>query len=156
MTNTSILKVAFVGSGAINFGGAEGPWDHSERLERIGSVQFVGIVDPLVDKARQVLQAKINASHGNMYSECQVYATAEEMLKEKQPDAVLVGTPPNTRGSMHPEKALELFFLKNGIHTFIEKPLSSLPPEDLEPYVRSVTETASAARLITSVGYMFR
>ena len=29
----SVVHVGFVGSGAVNFGGAEGPWDHSKRLQ---------------------------------------------------------------------------------------------------------------------------
>ena len=53
-----VLKIAFVGAGAIHFGGAEMPWDHASRLEKLGGVKFVAIVDPLVDKAKAVLEAR--------------------------------------------------------------------------------------------------
>ena len=40
-----ILQVAFIGAGAINFGGAEGPWDHATRLEKLGGVEVRVLVN---------------------------------------------------------------------------------------------------------------
>ena len=48
------LRVLFIGAGAVNFGGAEGPWDHSRRLEGEGGVLIVAIADPDTPKAEQV------------------------------------------------------------------------------------------------------
>ena len=50
------MKIAFVGAGAVNFGGTEGPWDHATRLERIKGLEVVAIVDPLTEKALQVCE----------------------------------------------------------------------------------------------------
>ena len=50
------LRVLFIGAGAVNFGGAEGPWDHSRRLEGEGGVHIVAIADPDLPKAKQVQQ----------------------------------------------------------------------------------------------------
>jgi len=33
-----IVKVAFIGAGCVNFGGAEGPWDHASRIENMAKV----------------------------------------------------------------------------------------------------------------------
>ena len=38
------LRVLFIGAGAVNFGGAEGPWDNSRRLEGEGGVLIVAII----------------------------------------------------------------------------------------------------------------
>ena len=35
------LRIAFIGAGGVNFGGAEGPWDHASRLEQVGGVVVV-------------------------------------------------------------------------------------------------------------------
>ena len=48
------LRVLFIGAGAVNFGGAEGPWDNSRRLEGEGGVLIVAIADPDTPKAEQV------------------------------------------------------------------------------------------------------
>ena len=37
--SSPVLRVGFVGAGAVNFGGPEGPWDHATRLEKIGGVE---------------------------------------------------------------------------------------------------------------------
>ncbi|KAG2523976.1 hypothetical protein BBO99_00005077 [Phytophthora kernoviae] len=50
-------RVALVGAGAVNFGGAEGPWDHASRLEKLGAV-VVAVVDPLTDKAQEKVDAR--------------------------------------------------------------------------------------------------
>lgn len=57
-----LLRVLFIGAGAVNFGGAEGPWDHSRRLEKLGGVEVVAIADPDLKKARAVLQKKLSES----------------------------------------------------------------------------------------------
>lgn len=90
----SVLRIAFVGSGAVNFGGAEGPWDHSARVERLGGVEVVAIVDPLEDKARAVLEQKQAGPHGDLYKNCVVLASCSEaiaMEDERRPQAVFIG-----------------------------------------------------------------
>ena len=90
----SVLRVAFVGSGAVNFGGTEGPWDHSARLERLGGVEVVAIVDPLVGKARAVLERKLAGPHCDLYRDCIVLASCSEvfaMKEERRPQAAFIG-----------------------------------------------------------------
>ncbi len=48
------MKIAFVGAGAVNFGGKEGPWDHASRLQKVPGVEVVAIVDPWTERASQV------------------------------------------------------------------------------------------------------
>ena len=52
------LRIAFIGAGGVNFGGAEGPWDHASRLEKIGDVSVAGVADPDTARATRVLQAR--------------------------------------------------------------------------------------------------
>ena len=61
------IRIAFIGAGAVNFGGAEGPWDHATRIEKLHltrkqfeslqNVDFsvVGIADPDIERAMKVL-----------------------------------------------------------------------------------------------------
>ncbi len=51
---------------------------------------------------------------------------------------------------------IELQCLRAGVHIFVEKPVSVLPPEDFSPYVRAVEEARKERGLVLSVGYMFR
>ncbi len=68
----------------------------------------------------------------------------------------MVGVPPLYHGSMEQPLDIELQCLKAGVHIFVEKPVSVLPPEDFSPYVRAVEETQKERGLVLSVGYMFR
>lgn len=152
----SKIRIGFIGSGAVNFGGAEGPWDHASRLEKMDDVTFVGIADPVVEKARNVLEARKNGDHGSMYSECTVYDNYKTMLAEAKPKAVFIGIPPSKHGSCDDEKAVELFCVRAGVHCFIEKPLSVSPPQDVEKYGRELAAAQMDTGAIVSVGYMFR
>lgn len=90
----SVLRIAFVGSGTVNFGDTEGPWDHSARIERLGGVEVVAIVDPLVDKARAVLERKLAGPHHLLYKDCVVLASCSEvfaMEEERKPQAAFIG-----------------------------------------------------------------
>lgn len=92
MAADSIINVCFVGSGIVNFGGSENPWNHSIRLEKIGGIKVVAIVDPLTDKAREILQRKLSDSHTSpFYKECCIYPTVGDALKEKQFQVAFIG-----------------------------------------------------------------
>ena len=86
------LRLMFIGSGAVNFGGAEGPWDHSRRLEQLRGVKVVAIADPLVSKAEEVLQRKLSEPHADLYRECKVYADYKEALAAVKPDIAFIGS----------------------------------------------------------------
>ena len=117
-------------------------------------IQFVAIVDPLVDKARLVLQTRKSSSYGNMYSECVIYPTLEEFLRVKSADAVLIGIPPVFRGSL--ERDVEVKCLEAGLHCFIEKPISVTEPNEFAKYCDKLVKTQKQKNAIASVGYMFR
>lgn len=86
------LRVCFVGAGAVNFGGAEGPWNHSKRLEQLGGVDVVAIVDLDTKKAKAVLEQKKDGSHSSLYSNCVVYSDCTTALRECKFDVAFIGT----------------------------------------------------------------
>lgn len=65
-----------------------------------------------------------------------------------------IGLPPFCHGSFSND--IELQLLKNGIHVFVEKPVSVIAPEKFRLYVDAVERLASNNRCVVSVGYMFR
>ena len=66
------------------------------------------------------------------------------------------GVPPFYHGSLESSKDIELQCLRAGVHVFVEKPLSVVPPEQFSAYVQAVEEVQKGSGLILSVGYMFR
>ena len=75
----------------MNFGGAEGPWDHSRRLERLQGVRIVGIADPDRPKAEAVRAKKVNGDYAEVYGECAVYGDYKEAIKACKPDVAFIG-----------------------------------------------------------------
>lgn len=150
-----VLKIGFVGAGAINFGRAHLPWDHASRLEQLGGVDVIGIVDLDEKLASSILEKRQASKYGHYYKNCKIFKNYRSLI-ELRPDAVLIGIPPAYRGSFAEEKDLELQFARAGIHVFVEKPLSVLPPEEFMTYAKAVTDTAKEKNVIVSVGYMFR
>ena len=64
--------------------------------------------------------------------------------------------PPSYHGSLESPLDIEFQCLRSGLHIFIEKPLSVVPPKLLETYVHAVREMQSDKCVALSVGYMFR
>ena len=60
------------------------------------------------------------------------------------------------RRSHFPDKDLEMKLAEVGIHTFCEKPLTSLEPEEFANYSKTVSDSAKKKGIVLSVGYMFR
>ena len=85
------VRVLFIGAGAVNFGGAEGPWDHSRRLEQLEDVCVVAIVNRDRTKAERVLEEKLSGPHAKVYQECTVHADFREALKTCRPDVAFIG-----------------------------------------------------------------
>jgi len=149
------LRIAFIGAGGVNFGGAEGPWDHATRLEALGGVTVSAVADPDTARAERVLAARRAGAGGKMYAAAKVFGDFRAMLAAARPQAVFIGVPPNAHGAAEPPKDVELACAAAGVHMFIEKPLACLPPEDMAPVAAALAE-AAAGGLIVSVGYMFR
>ncbi|XP_033741441.1 uncharacterized protein UNK4.17-like [Pecten maximus] len=152
----TMLKIGFIGAGAIHFGRPEVPWDHASRLEKIGGMEVIGIVDPDTRRSDEVLKERLaSPDYGHMYTHCRLLTDYRELLGMK-PEVVFIGAPPAYRGSPIDGKNLELEFSRVGIHVFVEKPLSIVPPEEFSPYACSVSEACRANNIVLSVGYMFR
>ncbi|CAL4070016.1 unnamed protein product [Meganyctiphanes norvegica] len=156
MSSSKMLRVGFVGAGAVNFGGAEGPWDHASRLEQIPGVEVVGIADMDQDKAHKVLQARRAGQHAGIYSTCKIVSSVGELLSRCKPDAVILGVPPFVRGSLQKGKDLELQVIGAGVHLFCEKPMSVDEPENYAKYVDAINKMVNRTGVVLSVGYMFR
>jgi predicted dehydrogenase len=157
-----LLNVAFISAGGVNFGGPEGPWDHASRLEKIGGIEVVAIVEVDLERARKVLEKRRSSDlYGHMYAKTKVYTSVKAMLEDTQhpkPDAVFIGLPPHCHGSTKEPFDVEIQCAKVGIHLFIEKPLSCLPPDEVRS-TAEVLRNIQAERdekLVISVGYMLR
>ena len=87
----NVVRVLFIGAGAVNFGGAEGPWDHACRLEQLEDVCVVAIANRDRTKALRVLEEKLSGPHAEVYRECTVHADFREALKVCRPDVAFIG-----------------------------------------------------------------
>ncbi|KAK3100214.1 hypothetical protein FSP39_016423 [Pinctada imbricata] len=152
---SEVLRLGFIGAGAINFGRHPLPWDHASRLETIGGIDVVCIVDPDTAQAERVLKARKESAHSACYKNCKLFKELSGLISLK-PDAVFIGIPPAYRGSLASGKDIELQCVRAGINVFVEKPLSVAPPEEFEPYVEAVEKACKENGVVLSVGYMFR
>ncbi len=143
-----MLRIGFIGAGAVNFGGGEGPWDHASRLEQIEGLEVVGIADPNTAAAKARLAER---SHP-MYAGADVFGDYRELLETAKPDAVWIGVPPSVHGTLAAGRDIEVRCAAAGVHMFVEKPLSSHPAAT----VAQVAEAVSGSGVVCSVGYMFR
>ena len=155
MSEGEDIRVGFIGAGGVNFGGAEGPWDHASRLERIDGVAVVGVADLDLERAERALAAREAGPAAMKYAGAKAFADFREMLTEAAPDAVFIGLPPECHGSAEPPNDIELTCASAGVHIFLEKPLGSVSPEQLAPVVGGLAAAAERGQIV-SVGYMFR
>jgi predicted dehydrogenase len=150
-----MIKIGFIGAGGVNFGSAEGPWDHASRLELLGGVKVVGIADPDTKKAESVLQQRLNGKYGEMYEGASIRSSFQDLINLDKPDAVFIGLPPHCHGLSEAPYNVECVCADAGVHMFIEKPVSSYEPARLKETMQKISE-ARKRGVITSVGYMFR
>ncbi len=145
---TSELDIGFIGAGGVNFGGAEGPWDHASRLEQIKGLNLRGVADPDIARAKR----RLDERSGPLYANTKTFKDYREMLNTLDLDAVWIGVPPSAHGTMEPGKDMEVQCARAGVHIFVEKPLSSARPTE----VQKVAEAIEQNDVLCSVGYMFR
>ena len=151
------LRVVFVGAGAINFGGAEGPWDHATRLEKLGGARVVALVEPHTSRAETVLNTRQTGPHADMYHGCKMYKSVAEFLETGGgADVMFLGIPPMFRGSPEVGKRMEVDVVEAGIHLFVEKPLSVTPVDAFSSYPGMLKTAQEKTDTVVSVGYMFR
>ena len=147
----SSTRVGFIGAGGVNFGSAEGPWDHASRLEHFarskefGDIEILGIADPDTARAEAVLADK-RAQSNDLYGGTRVFASFAEMLDDTALDlnTVIIGTPPATRGSLRLDRDMELQCTRRGVDVLVEKPLSSEGSEQFLRYAIALNDAQSA------------
>jgi len=156
MESRHVIRLGFIGAGQVNFGGGEGPWDHATRLENLCSkfdIQCVGIADVDVPRAKKVLEKRRQSSLApEMWKETQVFQDFVEMLDKSKPEAVFIGTFPESHGTINAPNDMEVQCAHRNIHMLIEKPISCHPVSDVE----KVAQIIANKDLIVSVAYMFR
>ncbi len=170
---TGGIKIGMLGAGPVNFGGQAGvPWNHAARIEQLAGrfpLEVVGICDQRGDLAQARLAARREVAP-ELYRHCETFAEwprlAEHVATCAQEAggqaAIFVGLPPGAHGTPEPPGDVELGCTRQGIHLFVEKPLSA---GDLAP-VQAVRDELAAIRrqhraaqgraLIVGVGYMLR
>jgi predicted dehydrogenase len=163
------LRIAFIGAGQVNFGGGEGPWNHAKRLEEISNVNHQGkevsvainvvaIADPFVSFAEKVLQNQQQKTNKpEMWKDTKVFASYTTMINEiPNIDAVFIGVPPGSHGSVKAPNSIEVDCAAKGIHMLIEKPISCYPVDEVEHVAEAINKAEQEKGLIVSVAYMFR
>jgi predicted dehydrogenase len=147
----SMLKIAFIGAGGVNFGGLDpgAPWDHASRLEELSNtipLEIVGIHDLNQERLDFVLNDR-KAKKLALWTNTKAFTDVKTMLDTTKPDAVFIGIPPFAHG------LIEELCAERGIDMFIEKPISCKDTG----FVENLRECfASHPDLIVSVGYMLR
>lgn len=161
MEKEQVVRVAFVGAGEVNFGSdsVEVPWNHARVLARLGTtpgvkVRAVGVADINVARADAVA-AKWRAKSPQVFGDMKAYGGVRSMLDDARPDGVIVGLPPFAHG-LAEECDCELECARRGVHLFVEKPISSHPPERVAPVRDELARLVRERGLVVSVGYMFR
>lgn len=123
-----MLKAAFVGFGRMGI-------THFSILNTHPDVKIVAVSDPST-----VMQAVLK-----QYLSVNLYSDYREMLREEQPDFVVISTPPDS----HVE--IIRAAIDAGVHFFVEKPLALDTAESKE-----ISERLDRSSLITQVGYVNR
>ncbi|PLW44201.1 hypothetical protein PCANC_13438 [Puccinia coronata f. sp. avenae] len=153
-------NVLFIGAGNINFGSDQGPWNHSVRLEHKLQTRLsvVGIVDPAVHRAKEVISVKCATFVESAYKDARLCKDLDEFAKlatpAETPHAIVIGSPAQFHGSNLPGQDLELQCLKHFPEAalFVEKPISCAPV----PACYALADILDKKKSIVSVGYMLR
>ncbi|KAF8321646.1 hypothetical protein DL93DRAFT_2163246 [Clavulina sp. PMI_390] len=155
-----VFNIIFIGAGNIMFGSDEGPWNHSFRLEHKlqTRLRVVALVDPNLERANGVLTNKRATFVELAYRDTVAVPTIEAFVEQKDPNqtinAIIVGSPPQFRGSDLPGADIELKLIKlfPGVAMFIEKPVATGPVERALTVAKAIKDSSS----VCSVGYMLR
>jgi len=153
-------NVLFIGAGNINFGSDQGPWNHSVRLEHKlqTRLRVVGIVDPAIDRAKEVINVKCATFVASAYKDARLCKDLDEFAKlatpAEYPHAIVIGSPAQFHGSNLPGQDLELQCLKHfpGVALFVEKPISCAPVKACY----ALADILEQKKQVVSVGYMLR
>jgi len=162
-----VVRLGFIGAGEVNFGSesVSVPWNHARVLDLLGrgegwqgleqvGVKVVGVADVNAARADAVAE-RWRAKSPQVFGEMKGFGSVEAMLDEARPEAVIIGLPPFAHGLPH-KFDFELECARRGIHLFVEKPISSHPPEEVVQVRDELKRLAVERNVIVSVGYMFR
>lgn len=123
------VKIALIGAGYI----AD---YHARGLQTIPDIEIVAVVAKEQDEAKQFAQK---------YAIKDTYTDISDILKRKDIDAVIIGTP----NQFHAPYAIE--FLKSGKDVFLEKPMGISAEEG-----RQISDAAKKYNQLVMVGHMWR
>ncbi|KAK9839342.1 hypothetical protein WJX84_000989 [Apatococcus fuscideae] len=156
-TAQQIIKVAFIGAGGINFGSAEGPWNHAKHISALPDVEVVGVSDINTRLAEQRIQEKQQGPEADKWSRCQAFKHYRELIRSNNPpDAVIIGVPPDKHGGLSEETCMELDFARAGIHMFVEKPVSVQSADEVGKLSEQLEACYNENGAIITAGYMLR
>ena len=120
-------------------------------------LKVVAIVDPAVDRAQAALEKKRDSFVVSAYQGTCTFKTfqgfIQQMTPKDRPHAVIIGSPPMFRGSIHVGRDIELQILKElpGVALFVEKPVATGPQEEIQDGFQ-IAKAISDAKAICSVG----
>ncbi|OLL24696.1 hypothetical protein NEOLI_003179 [Neolecta irregularis DAH-3] len=155
------FPIAYIGAGGINFGSAEGPWNHSFRFEhKLGPRLCVQtIVDPAISTSEIVLNNKRASFVEKAYRDTITHQSIPKYIEASKnsgifPKIVVIGAPPQFRGCLIENRNAEQLLSKAfpEVAMFIEKPISTATVEE----ARALDNYFKEHKHIVSVGYMFR
>lgn len=70
---------------------------------------------------QEVLKVKYGGPQRDIYSGCAIFTSPKQLLhSDLDLDAVFIGVPPSTKGSLEDGKDIELMFVQAGINCFVE------------------------------------
>jgi predicted dehydrogenase len=161
------VRLGFIGAGEVNFGSdtVAVPWNHARVVDLLSrgegwgglapvGLRVVGVADVNAARADAVAD-RWRAQSPQVFGEAKGFGSVTDMLDQARPDAVIIGLPPFAHG-LPAKFDFELECARRGVHIFVEKPISSHPPE-LVSQVRDELERLAAEHgVVVSVGYMFR
>ncbi|KAI5055517.1 hypothetical protein GOP47_0029038 [Adiantum capillus-veneris] len=162
-----VVRLGFIGAGEVNFGSDSVvvPWNHARVIDLLGrgdgwcglpsvGIIVVGVADINAARADAVAERWRNKSP-QVFGAMKGFGSVQAMLDEAHPDAVILGLPPFAHGL--PEKFdFELECARRGIHLFVEKPISSHPPEQVARVRDELKKLYKERKVVVSVAYMFR
>lgn len=117
----------------------------------------MAIIDPAVERATSVLQKKCETFVKSAYEHTRVYKSLDEFIKnmtpKDRPRAVIVGSPPQFRGTTKPGRDIEMQLIKHfpDVALFIEKPIATGPEDDIKDAF-TIAKTMKENNVICSVG----
>jgi predicted dehydrogenase len=85
-------------------------------------VEIVGIAEPDTNRAKEVLQKRLNGKYPSPWQNTQIRSNFLDLIEMDKPEAVFVGLPPQFHGHSQSPNNIECVLADKGISMFVEKP----------------------------------